>query len=178
MDIVDTIWHRPILVWYYFDISLKCVFKKLQTNLHCWCNSIIYSTQLLQNEKNHAIKVIMFNKERGNVAEFLIWRCVLLFGIVLKRYHDDSFLIICTKIIILYQRLDFKVSKPSFSYILLVEHPLMAPVMTSAVLHWSDSSLAWKVSLNPLSYITPNLNAANKWLINCKKCRWWKTVCE
>ena len=30
MDIVDTIWHRPILVWYYFDISLNAFLKNFK----------------------------------------------------------------------------------------------------------------------------------------------------
>ena len=57
------------------------------------------------------------------------------------------------KLIFLHQRLDFKYSKLSSSYMLSVEDPLMAPVMSSVALYWSDSSLAWKDSLNALPYI-------------------------
>ena len=58
----------------------------------------------------------MFNKERGMLPEFLVWRCLLLFAIVLKKYDGDSLLrTLYKKLIFLYQRLDFKDSKPSSS---------------------------------------------------------------
>ena len=84
------------------------------------------------------------------LPEFLVCCCVLLFGIILKRYDSDSFLrTFYEKHIFLYQRLDSKDAKPSFS----VEDPLMAPVMANVALYWGDSSLAWKNSLNALSRI-------------------------
>ena len=86
------------------------------------------------------------------LPEFLVRRCVLLcyYLVVLKRYgefyrHE--------KLIFLYQCFDFKDSKPSSLSIFSVEDSLMAPVTPSAALYSSHSSLAWKVSLNVLSYI-------------------------
>ena len=88
------------------------------------------------------------------LSEVLVWCCLLLFGIVLERYDCDSlFRTLYKKLIFLYQSLDFKDSKPSSSHIFSVEDPLIAPVMASVALFWSDSSLAWKDSLNFLSYI-------------------------
>ena len=75
---------------------------------------------------------------------------MLLFGIILKRYGEFYRY---KKLIFLYQRFDFKDSKPSSLSIFLVEDSLMAPVTASAALYWSHSSLAWKVSLHVLSYI-------------------------
>ena len=43
------------------------------------------------------------------LPEFLVWLCLLLFGIVLKRYDADSLLrTLYKKIIFLFQRLDLK----------------------------------------------------------------------
>ena len=76
------------------------------------------------------------------MPEFLVWcYLLLLFGIVLNRYDGDSLLrTLYKKLIFLYQRLDFKDSKPSSSYIFSVEDPLMAPVMASVALYSSDYS--------------------------------------
>ena len=50
------------------------------------------------------------------LPKFLVWRCVLLFGIVLKRYDSDSLLrTLYEKLFFLYQRHDFKDSKPGSS---------------------------------------------------------------
>ena len=86
------------------------------------------------------------------LLEFLVWFCLLLYGTVLERYDGDSLLRVLYKIRLFfqYQRIDFKDSKPSFSYLFSVEDPLVAPVMASVALYWSDSSLAWKDSLNAL----------------------------
>ena len=73
---------------------------------------------------------------------------------MLNRYDSDSLLrTFYKKLIFLYQRLDFRDSKPSSSEIFSVEDPFMAPVMASVALYCSDSSLAGKDSLNVLSYI-------------------------
>ena len=78
----------------------------------------------------------MFNKKDGMLPEFLVWRYVLLFGIVVKKYDGDSFFrVLYKKFLFLYQRIDFEVSKPSFPKIFLVEHPPMAPVMASVTLY-------------------------------------------
>ena len=50
------------------------------------------------------------------LPKFLVLCCLILFGIVLKRYDSDSILrMLYKKLIFLYQRLDFEDSKPSSS---------------------------------------------------------------
>ena len=132
-------------------IKLKIPFLKTQT-LHCWCNNLIYS--LLLQKKKRALKIIIFNKERENVTWIsrLTLRITIWYSIK-KVWRWFTFESLYKKLIFLYQRLDLKDSKPSSSKILSVEDPLMAVVMASVALYWSDSSLAWKESLNVLSYI-------------------------
>ena len=88
------------------------------------------------------------------LPEFIVWLCVLLFGIVLKRYDGDSLLrTFYKKRIFLNQSLDFKDSNPGSSQIFSVEDPLIDPVMTSVALYWNDTNLAWNNLLNALSYV-------------------------
>ena len=70
------------------------------------------------------------------LPKFLVLCCLILFGIVLKRYDSDPILrMLYKKLILLYQCLDFEDSKPSSSYIFSVEDFLMTPVLASVVLY-------------------------------------------
>ena len=61
--------------------------------------------------KKRIFKIIIFNKERGNITLISSLTCVLLFGIVLKKYDGDSLLeTLWKKLVFPYQRLDFKES--------------------------------------------------------------------
>ena len=66
----------------------------------------------------------------------LVLPVTIWYSIVLKRYDGGSRLrTLYEKLVFLYQRLDFKDSKQSFSCIFSVEDPLMALVMVSVALY-------------------------------------------
>ena len=148
-----------------FRFSWRVLWMAVDTILHgsnqaffknfkqiCVADFTIYFIPLCyRRSKKIFLKIIMLNKKEWILIEFLVRRCVLLFGTVLKRHNVIHFWKLYTKkIIFLYQRLGFDDSKPSSPYIFSVEDLLMAPLMANVALYWSDSSLAWKDSLNPL----------------------------
>ena len=96
----------------------------------------------------------MLNKERENAA----WISCLMLPITIwysirKVWLWFTFQNVIQKTHFPVPESWFKDSEPSSSHISSVEDPLIAPVMASVALFWSDSSLAWKDSLNFLSYI-------------------------
>ena len=52
----------------------------------------MYSTKLLQKGKKEFLKYSCLTQKEGMLPKFLVWSCLLLPGIVLKRYDGDSLL--------------------------------------------------------------------------------------